>query len=549
MVFVLGKYKQPLMPCSEKRARKLLTARRAVVHRMYPFTIRLKDRITGDLQSVRVKIDPGSKQTGIAVVREEELVDSDSGEIHRRLFVLALLQLNHRGSAICGNLKSRASLRWGRRNRHTRYRPSRFNNRKRVDGWLAPSLNHRVDTVIAWVNKLIRLCPITAITQELVKFDMQRMANPEISGIEYRQGQLAGYEVREYLLEKHKRECAYCGAKNVPLEIEHIVPRSRGGTNRVGNLTLSCRPCNAKKGNMYVEEFLRNKPDVLKRVKKGMSSTLKDASVVNATRWKLYRSLKATELPVETGSGAQTKFNRVRLGIPKEHALDAVCAGTVLDIENWRVPTLMVKCSGRGRYRRTLTDKYGFPRATMMKTKSVYGFQTGDICKATVTTGKYKGNVYTGRVVVRATGQFDIYHNGQKYGTFSYKCFKLIQKNDGYGYGWNKPNFNLDMGSVIVDVDAILSIFIWHYVRENIWSEVLMWVFHLHVSTLRDETQTADEIKSYLSVLMNETDEDVEWIVNQVLSHIAKYIPLYVTKSGELHVKHVNTRILKLSIN
>lgn len=548
MVFVLGKYKQPMMPCSEKRARKLLTARRAVVHRMYPFTIRLKDRITGNLQSVRVKIDPGSKQTGIAVIREKESVNTDSGEVDRHLFVLVLLQLNHRGAAISEKLKSRAALRRGRRSRHTRYRPARFNNRKREAKWLAPSLNHRVDTVVAWVNKLRRLCPVTAITQELVKFDMQRMANPEISGVEYQQGQLAGYEVREYLLEKHKRECVYCGAKNVPLEIEHIVPKSRGGTNRVGNLTLSCRPCNVSKGRRHVEEFLRNKPDVLKRVKKGMSSTLKDASVVNATRWKLYRSLKETGLPVETGSGAQTKFNRVRLGLPKEHALDAVCAGTVNSIENWRIPTLMVKCSGRGRYGRTITDKYGFPRATMMKTKSAYGFQTGDICKATVTTGKYKDNVYTGRVVVRARGSFDIFHNGQKYGSFRHTCFKLIQKNDGYGYGWTKPNYNLDNGSVIVDVESLQGYLIWHYVPEGIWSEVLVWIFRIRINDLRGEPHLSDEIIAYLSVLMNETEEDTQWIINSMLSHIVAYKPIDVTKSGDLYIKYIGVRLLELSI-
>jgi 5-methylcytosine-specific restriction endonuclease McrA len=83
---------------------------------------------------------------------------------------------------------------------------------------------------------------------ELVKFDTQLMENPDISGIEYQQGELAGYEVREYLLEKWGRKCAYCSETDLPLQIEHIIPRSRGGSDRVSNLTLACEGCNRLKG-------------------------------------------------------------------------------------------------------------------------------------------------------------------------------------------------------------------------------------------------------------------------------------------------------------
>ncbi|HCF4344178.1 TPA: HNH endonuclease, partial [Pseudomonas aeruginosa] len=98
---------------------------------------------------------------------------------------------------------------------------------------------------------------------ERVKFDMQAIQNPEISGVQYQQGELAGYEVREYLLEKWGRCCAYCDAENTPLEIEHIVPRSAGGSDRVPNLTLACRPCNQRKGNQPVEVFLKARPELL----------------------------------------------------------------------------------------------------------------------------------------------------------------------------------------------------------------------------------------------------------------------------------------------
>ena len=101
--------------------------------------------------------------------------------------------------------------------------------------------------MLTWVARLCRLCPVTAASQELVKFDLQKEQNPEIAGIEYQQGTLAGYELREYLLEKYDRTCAYCGKTDVPLQVEHIVPRSKGGTDRVSNLTLACKECNTRR--------------------------------------------------------------------------------------------------------------------------------------------------------------------------------------------------------------------------------------------------------------------------------------------------------------
>ncbi|MEY2335712.1 RNA-guided endonuclease IscB [Acidithiobacillus ferrianus] len=239
-VFVLDKRKKPLMPCSEKRARLMLQRGRARVHRMMPFTIRLVDRLQADsvLQPLRLKLDPGSKTTGLALVREWETVDSTTSEIVRAITILMLLELKHRGHAIRDALTSRAAFRRRRRGK-LRYRPARFNNRTRAEGWLAPSLQHRVDTTMAWVNRLIRLAPVTALSQELVRFDTQAMQNPEISGTEYQQGTLLGYEVREYLLEKWGRECVYCWAGQSPLEIDHIHPRSKGGSDRVSNLTIA----------------------------------------------------------------------------------------------------------------------------------------------------------------------------------------------------------------------------------------------------------------------------------------------------------------------
>ncbi len=437
-VFVWDKNKQPLMPCSEKRARLLLERGRAVVHKRYPFTIRLKDRVGGETQPLRLSIDPGSKITGLALMRETN---------REQRYVLCLLELVHRGYQIKKGLQQRAAFRRRRRGANLRYRAPRFNNRTKPKGWLAPSLQHRVDTIMAWVKRLSTLTPITAISQEWVRFDTQRLENPEISDIEYQQGTLLGYEVREYLLEKWGRECAYCGTADTPLEIEHVVPRSRGGSSRVSNLTLACHACNQAKDVLPLTAFfacdkgLRKRLKAnghsadarLERVQRQLKQPLRDASSVNATRWALLSTLKTTGLPVTMASGGRTKYNRQRLGVPKTHALDAACVGTFDTLLDWQVPTLTIKAMGRGSYQRTRLTPYGFPRGYLMRQKQVHGFQTGDMVKAVVPTGK-KAGIHTGRVAVRKTGSFNIQTEQGAAQGISHKHCTLIQRGDGYGY-------------------------------------------------------------------------------------------------------------------
>ena len=262
---------------------------------------------------------------------------------------------------------------------------------------------------------------------------MQQLENPEIAGVEYQQGELAGYEVREYLLAKWQRQCAYCDGSNVPLQIEHIYPKARGGSNRVSNLTLACAPCNLRKAAQDVSDFLVNDPPRLAKIQAQAKRPLRDAAAVNATRWKLFNALKATDLPVRTGSGGLTKFNRTRLGIPKTHALDAVCVGQVNQVEQWQTPTLEIKATGRGSYQRTRLTRFGFPRGYLTRQKRIHGFQTGDMVKAIVTKGKKVGE-YTGRVAVRASGSFNIQTAEGLVQGISHRCCTLIQRSDGYGY-------------------------------------------------------------------------------------------------------------------
>ncbi len=425
-VCVLDRNRKPLDPCHPARARKLLRSGQAAVFRRYPFTIILKERTLEEsqVQEYRVKIDPGSRTTGMAVVREMDRRVVWAGEIR------------HRGQAIRDALASRRAIRRGRRNRRCRYRPARFNNRPRPKGWLPPSLESRLANVETWCKRLGRLVPVTAFSVELVKFDTQLMQNPEISGIEYQQGELLGYEVREYLLEKWGRKCAYCGATDAPLEIEHILPKTRGGSNRTSNLTLACRTCNEKKGQKTAAEF--GYPEIQAKA----LQPLKDAAAVNATRWELWRRLSDWGIPVECGSGGRTKFNRIRLNLPKEHWLDAACVG--LSGEQVFVPAgleaLAIKATGHGSRQMCRMDRYGFPRTSAKTTKPVHGFRTGDMVVATVPRGKYAG-VHVGKVAVRASGSFNIITGGGTVQGIRHKHCRVLSRRDGYSYSEKNAAF------------------------------------------------------------------------------------------------------------
>jgi 5-methylcytosine-specific restriction endonuclease McrA len=290
-VFVFDHQQPPLMPCYPARARELLKAGKAAVYRRFPFTIILREREGGHVQNVTLKIDPGSQTTGLALV----------ADFQRGRVVVWGANLQHKSGQIKQALESRRASRRSRRQRHTRYRPARFANRRRTDGWLPPSLMSRIQNVITWVKRLSGYVHICGLSYELVKFDTQIMQNPEMEGVQYQQGELYGYEVREFLLEKFGHQCAYCGAKATPLEVEHIVPRARGGSNRVSNLAMACNKCNVKKGIQTAAEFGHS--EVQDRAK----APLKDAAAVNASRWALYGRLQEGGLPIETGTGDARK--------------------------------------------------------------------------------------------------------------------------------------------------------------------------------------------------------------------------------------------------
>ena len=417
-VFVVDAEKRPLDPVHPGYARWLLTRRRAAVFRRSPFTIILKQaEPKTEPAPLRLKIDPGSKTTGLA------LVNDASGQ------VVWAAELTHRGQRVRKRLAERRAIRRNRRARKTRYRAPRFLNRCRKAGWLPPSLESLITNIASWVARLCRLAPIGALSQELVKFDTQLLEHPDITGLEYQQGTLAGYEVREYLLEKWGRACSYCKQTNVPLQVEHLTPRARGGSDRISNLVLACEVCNQRKGTQTAAEF--GFPEVQAQAR----FPLKDAAAVNTTRWALYHRLQESGLPVEVGTGGRTKWNRTRRNLPKTHWLDAACVGasTPEMLHVLGVQPLLIIAKGRQRRQMCLMDGSGFPRTRAKGRRQVWGFETGDLVRAVVPSGKRAGT-HVGRVAVRANGAFTITTGSGPVPDVPVRYCRKLQGTDGYAY-------------------------------------------------------------------------------------------------------------------
>ena len=279
---------------------------------------------------------------------------------------------------------------------------------------------------MTWVKRLIKLAPVSSIAVELVRFDCQRLDKPEISGIEYQQGGLLGYEIREYLLEKWGRKCTYCSLENVPLQVEHIVPKSAGGSSRISNLCLACQKCNQKKGTQSIQQFLAKKPSLLKRVLAQTKKPLKNPTAVNATRWKLFNSLQEIGLPVLTGTGGQTKFNRQRFGLEKTHFYDSACVGEISNLEILANQPLIITCKGHGGRQKAALNKYGYP-IRHNPLKPIKGWQSGDLAIDD------QGNL--GRVNPRSTSNsFNFTVFGQKAKSIHVDKLKRVQQKDGYTY-------------------------------------------------------------------------------------------------------------------
>lgn len=423
MVLVVDKHKKPCNTISEAYARRLLFKKQAVIYKRFPFTIRLKnDNAVLKDRNYTVKIDPGSKHTGVAIVDNTDKV-------------VMLAEIEHRGHIIKKSLDSRGATRRSRRNRKTRYRPARFLNRTKPKGWLAPSVKSRANNVINFIKKYKKLLNINKVMIESVSFDVAQMTSDNcLIGTGYKKGPLYDTNLKEFIFSKTKGKCIYCGAKAE--EIDHIVPRSKGGSNSTYNLTPACRACNEKKSNMSLKEFGKLMGKNYSRLEP--KKLPKDAAIVQLARNYMIKEIVKLVPNTTSYDAWLTKYNRDELRLPKEHYYDALSVGEVPTKFNFFTnKVLIISAKGRGSRQMCHVDKFGFPRTSAKASKSVNGFQTGDIVKAIVTKGLKQGE-YLGRVAIRSRGYFDIKTKNGWVKDIGYKYCRLIQRGDGYSYNYKE---------------------------------------------------------------------------------------------------------------
>jgi hypothetical protein len=416
-VLVLSPHRIPLAPCTPARARWLLSQKKAAVVRRFPFTLGLvQEPSRTRVPPLRLKIDPASTTPGLA------MVDDATGQ------VIWAGELTHRGQPVREGLHRRRAWRRSRRQRHTRYRARRVDNRRRRDGWLPPALESRLANGLTWLTRLGRCGPVGAISRELVKVDPQLLHNPEITGGASQPGELAGYELRPSLLAKFGHRCAYGGTTPVPLEGEPIIPRSRGGSDRVSNLTIACHSWNQAKDNPTAAEL--GHPQVQAQAR----APLRDAAALNAPRWALYHRLQATPLPIETGSGGRTTYHRTRRGLPKTPWLDAagVGASTPGVLHTTGIVPLLSAAQGRHSRQMCRTNRFGFPDTAPKATSGVGGFRTGDLVRAVVPPSSSKAGTYVGRMAIRATGSCNLTTAGGTIEGIHVRHCLPLQRGDGY---------------------------------------------------------------------------------------------------------------------
>ena len=303
MVYVLNIEGKPLMPCKEAKARKLLKENKAKIYKKEPFTIQLLFICENQTQDITLGIDAGSKHIGLsATTKEKELYAAD---VELRNDIVDLLS-------------TRRQNRRTRRNR-LRYRKPRFNNRvhSKKNGWLAPSVEQKIQTHFKVVEDIHKLLPITKIVVETASFDIQKIKNPEIHNEEYQQGEQLGFwNVREYVLFRDNHTCQCCKGKSKDkiLNIHHIESRKTGG-NAPNNLITLCETCHKGYHNGTVE--------LPKTIKRGMS--FKDAAFMGIMRWSFYNRLKEIYPNVIMTYGYITKDTRIKNNLPKDHYIDARC--------------------------------------------------------------------------------------------------------------------------------------------------------------------------------------------------------------------------------
>ncbi len=405
MVYVLDKYGHPLMPTERHgKVRRLLNSSKAKVIKRCPFTIQLMYESMTNTQDISLGVDAGSKHIGIsATTTDKELYAAD---IELRNGIVELLS-------------TRREARRARRNRNTRYRAPRFNNRKREDNWLAPSVRAKVVTHLKVVNGVQKILPVSKIIVEVASFDIQKIKNPNISGTEYQQGkQLNFWNVREYVLFRDGHTCQCCKGKSKDkiLNVHHIESRKTGGDSPDNLITL-CETCH--KG--YHNGTLK----LPKTIRRGMS--FRDATFMGVMRWAFYNKLKELYPNVKMTYGYITKNTRIENDLPKEHYIDARCiSGNPLARPlGYVYYQKKVRCHNRQIHKYKI-NKGGVRKNNQAEYK-VKDFRLFDKVR-------YKNKEYFvfGR---RNSGFFDIRNlQGEKVnkGSISYRKIKFLETSNGY---------------------------------------------------------------------------------------------------------------------
>lgn len=303
MVYVINNNGQPLMPTkNHTKIRILLKNKKAKVVRKCPFTIQLVYDSTNYTQDITLGVDSGSKHIGLSATTKDKVLFESDVELRNDIVDL---------------LSTRRQNRRTRRNRKTRYRKPRFNNRKRKDGWLTPSVQNKIDTHLTVIRKVYEILPITKIIVEVASFDIQKIKNPTISGAEYQQGeQLDFWNIREYVLFRDGYTCQCCKGKSKDkiLNVHHIESRHTGG-NAPNNLITLCETCHTG--------FHKGTVKLPKTIKRGMS--FRDAAFMGIMRWAFYNKLNEIYPNVNLTYGYITKNTRIENSLPKDHYIDARC--------------------------------------------------------------------------------------------------------------------------------------------------------------------------------------------------------------------------------
>lgn len=412
MVYVLNNNGQPIMPTeNHAKVRILLKTGGAKVIKRCPFTIQLQYKSTNHTQEVSLGVDAGSKTVGVSATTDTKVLYE--AEIALRNDILDLLS-------------ARRELRRSRRNRKTRYRKPRFDNRRRKEGWLAPSVQNKVDTHLTVVRKVNEILPVSKIIVEAAAFDIQKIKNPSISGVEYQQGELLDFaNLREYCFWRDNYTCQWCKgkSKNKILHMHHWNFWRGDHTDKPSSVITLCDTCNDSK-NHKQDGFLWGWEPKITR-------SYKDATFMGIMRWSFYNKVKETYaskgIEVKLTYGYITKNTRIKNNLPKEHYIDARCiSGNPEAISDGTVYyQKKVRCHNRQIHKNTIL-KGGYRKANQAA-KYVKGYKLFDKVK-------YKGKEYAvfGR---RTTGYFDIRTlDGTKAnkGSISYKKLKFIENQNSY---------------------------------------------------------------------------------------------------------------------